>query len=72
MLIDYLCSVTGGPMYYTGRDMKTSHSGMKISEDDWQTFLGHAGATMETLEMQQTESDDVVSFVLSLKDDIVD
>lgn len=47
LLIDYLCSCTGGPMYYTGRDMKTTHIGMKISESDWSTFLGHAGATFE-------------------------
>src|SRR6266496_4977102 len=24
LLIDYLCASTGGPMYYTGRDMKRS------------------------------------------------
>ena len=35
LLIDYLCSSAGGPLYYTGRDMKTSHKGMKISERDY-------------------------------------
>jgi hemoglobin len=35
LLIDYLCSSAGGPMYYTGRDMKLSHKGMRISENDW-------------------------------------
>lgn len=72
LLIDYLCSNSGGPMYYTGRDMKTSHKGMKISESDWSIFLEHAGATMEALQVPQQESDDVVAFVLSLKVDIVD
>ncbi|MCZ6564887.1 MAG: group 1 truncated hemoglobin [Gammaproteobacteria bacterium] len=72
LLIDYLCSVTGGPMYYTGRDMKTSHSGMKISENDWSVFLEHAGATMESLMIPKQECDEVVNFVLSLKDDIVE
>ena len=47
LLIDYLCSKAGGPVYYTGRDMKTSHKGMKISESDWEIFFGHAGATMK-------------------------
>jgi hemoglobin len=72
LLIDYLCENAGGPVYYTGRDMKTSHAGMKISESDWSVFLGHAGATMEALKVPQQESDDVVAFVLSLKDDIVE
>ncbi len=35
LLIDFLCSSAGGPLYYTGRDMKTSHKGMRISESDW-------------------------------------
>ncbi len=35
LLTDFLCSSAGGPLYYTGRDMKVSHKGMKISERDW-------------------------------------
>jgi hemoglobin len=72
LLIDYLCSSAGGPMYYTGRDMKTSHKGMRISEDDWSIFLQHAGATMEGLQIPRQECDEVVAFVLSLKGDIVE
>jgi len=72
LLIDYLCSNAGGPVYYTGRDMKISHVGMKISESDWSALLGHAGDTMTALSVPQQECDDVVAFVLSLKDDIVE
>lgn len=71
LLVDYLCSNAGGPVYYTGRDMLLSHKGMGISEDDWIAFLGHAGDTMVALEVPKMECDDVVEFVLSLKDDIV-
>jgi hemoglobin len=72
LLIDYLCSNAGGPMYYTGRDMKTSPEGMKISENDWSIFLQHAGATMEALQIPKQECDEIVAFVLSLKEDIVE
>ena len=72
LLIDYLCASAGGPMYYTGRDMKTSHRGMKISESDWSIFLQHAGATMEALQVPKQECDEIVAFVLSLKADIVE
>lgn len=72
LLIDYLCSNAGGPIYYTGRDMKLSHEGMKISESDWTAFLGHAGDTMGALAVPQKECDDIAAFVLSLKDDIVE
>jgi|TARA_B100000315_G_scaffold244524_1_gene269200 hemoglobin len=72
LLIDYLSASAGGPMYYTGRDMKLSHAGMKISESDWSVFLGHAGDTMAVLNVPKQECDDVVAFVLSLKADIVE
>lgn len=72
LLIDFICSNAGGPVIYTGRDMKTSHKGMKISESDWSIFLGHAGDTMETLNIPKQECDDIVAFVLTLKDDLVE
>ena len=72
LLIDYLCANAGGPVYYNGRDMKLSHEGMRISESDWSVFLQHAGATMESLQVLQQERDEVVTFVLSLKDDMVE
>lgn len=72
LLIDYLCSNAGGPVYYTGRDMKISHEGMKISESDWLVFFGHAGDTMQALGVPENECNDVVAFVSSLKEDIVE
>ncbi len=72
LLVDFLCSSAGGPVYYTGRDMTLTHKGMQISESDWTVFLEHAGATMQALQVPQQECDDVVAFVLSLKDEIVE
>jgi hypothetical protein len=45
LLIDFLCASAGGPMYYRGRDMLLVHRGMRISDSDWNVFLGHAAAT---------------------------
>jgi hemoglobin len=72
LLIDFFCENAGGSVYYTGRDMKLSHKGMKISESDWSIFLGHAGDTLTALNVSKQECDDVVTFVLSLKDDMVE
>ena len=72
LLIDFLCSSAGGPLYYTGRDMKTSHKGMKISESDWSAFLGHLNATLEAFHVPRAERDEVVAFVQSTKRDIVE
>lgn len=72
LLIDFLCSSTGGPLYYTGRDMKTSHKGMKISERDWPAFLGHLNATLDAFNVPQAERDEVIAFIQSTKADIVE
>ena len=72
LLIDFLCSSAGGPLYYTGRDMKTTHKGMKISETDWSVFLGHLRATLEAFQVPQAERDEVVAFVQSTKNDMVE
>ena len=71
LLIDFLCASAGGPMYYTGRDMKLSHKGMQISEADWQTFLGHLNTTFDTFEVPAPERADVLAFIASTKPDIV-
>ncbi|MFS8084888.1 MAG: group I truncated hemoglobin [Acidobacteriota bacterium] len=72
LLIDFLCSSAGGPVYYIGRDMKTSHKGMGISESDWSVFSRHLHATLEAFQVPQTERDDLVAFVQSTKNDMVE
>jgi hemoglobin len=72
LLIDFLCSSAGGPVYYTGRDMKTSHKGMRISESDWSALLEHLNATLDTFQVPQRERSEVVAFIQSTKPDIVE
>jgi hemoglobin len=72
LLIDFLCSSAGGPLFYTGRDMKTSHKGMKISESDWSAFLGHLNANLDAFQVPQAEREEVVAFIQSTKPDIVE
>ena len=72
LLIDFLCSSAGGPLYYTGRDMKISHKGMKIDEADWSAFIGHVNATLDAFNVPREERDQVIAFVQSTKVDIVE
>ncbi len=72
LLIDFLCFSAGGPMYYTGRDMRLSHRGMGIKETDWQAFLGHLNATLNLFEVPAAERSQVLAFVESTKADIVE
>jgi hemoglobin len=72
LLVDFLCASAGGPLYYVGRDMKTSHRGMAISEQDWQVFLRHVNATLDHFKVPSQEKSEVLGFVDSLKKEIVE
>lgn len=71
-LIDFLCASAGGPLLYTGRDMKTSHQGMRIDEGDWSAFLGHLNDTLAAFDVPEPESKEVVAFIQSTRSDIVE
>ena len=57
LLVDFLCHSAGGPMFYTGRDMKTSHQGLGITEDDWKAFLTHLNATLDEFRVSAAEKE---------------
>jgi hemoglobin len=72
LLIDYLCTHAGGTMVYTGRDNKSTHRGMGISNSDWDKFISHLNDTLSHFQVAQTETNDVLAFIESTKADIVD
>lgn len=72
LLIDFLCASAGGPLYYTGRDMATSHKGMGITAKDWEIFLRHVQATLDKFQVPELERREVLAFVDSTRADIVE
>ena len=72
LLIDFLCASGGGPLYYTGRDMVTSHKGMGITAKDWEIFLRHVQATLDKFQVPERERREVLTFVDSTRADIVE
>ena len=72
LLVDFLASNAGGPMYYTGRDMLLSHKGMKISTSDWDAFISHLNATLDAFEVPEQERGEVLAFIDSTRADILE
>jgi hemoglobin len=54
-----------------GRDMRTSHRGMGISESDWLLFMNHVKATLAKFKVPATERAEVLAFVESTKRAVV-
>ena len=72
LVVDFLCEAFGGPVIYRGRDMKTSHEGLSISESDWQVFVKHTVATLDKFGVQGKEREEFLGAATSLKGDIVE
>ena len=69
--MDFLCQATGGPCAYHGADMKTAHTGLHISEDDWKAAVNDLNATLDKFKVPQKERDEVLAAISGLKGDIV-
>ncbi|MCI0415344.1 group 1 truncated hemoglobin [bacterium] len=71
-VVDQLCNATGGPCKYTGRDMKTSHTGLGITSADWDLAVKYLVATLDEFKVPQKEKDELLAIASSLKKDIVE
>lgn len=70
-VIDFLCAATGGPCKYTGRDMRTAHTGLNISEADWSASVKYLVGTLDKFKVPEKEKGEVLGAISSLKGDIV-
>ncbi len=72
LLVEFVSSATGGPLKYTGRDMKSSHEGMKITEAQFNAIAGDLIAVLNEFQVPQAEIDELVGIVGTTKDAIVE
>jgi hemoglobin len=70
-LTDLLCQATGGPCKYNGRDMKTAHTGAKVTETEWQAFAENLMKTFDRFNVPERERNDLLQMLLPMKADIV-
>jgi len=71
-VIEQFCVATGGPCVYTGRDMKTTHAGLGITEAEWDAGAKHLVAALDKYKVDEKSKAEVVAFVSTLKKDIVE
>ena len=71
-VIDFLCMATGGPCIYKGRDMKTTHAGLGITEADWNKSVQHLVATLDRFKVPAKEKDELLAAANGVKKDIVE
>lgn len=71
LLVEQVCAATGGPCKYTGRDMKTTHTGMKLTDADFDATVEAMVKALDGAGVQQKEKDELLGALASMKGDIV-
>jgi hemoglobin len=71
-ILDQFCAAAGGPCVYTGREMRTSHKGLGITEADWDVAAKHLVAALDKYKVPEAEKNDLLAFVVTQKKDIVE
>jgi hemoglobin len=66
-----VCQVTGGPCKYAGRDMRSSHAHLHISEREWQAMLADFNKTLDKFRVPAPEKGELVAIVNSTRSEIV-
>jgi hemoglobin len=72
LLVDFICAAFEGPVYYAGRDMKSSHKGLGITEGEWAILMAHIAAALDSVGVAAREKVEFLEITEGLKWDIVE
>ena len=70
-LVDQICQASGGPCKYTGRDMKATHTGMKITEAEWNATVENLTKALDKNNVGAQAKSELLGALAPLKADIV-
>jgi hemoglobin len=70
-LADQMCETTGGPCAYLGRDMKTVHKGMKVTDAEWNATVEALTRALDKRQVPASEQKELLALLGPMKPDIV-
>lgn len=71
MAYEFFAAGSGGPEKYTGMDMRTAHTGMNISEQEYLAVMDDIMGALKTNGIDETTQKDVLAILYSLKGEII-
>lgn len=70
-LIDQICEAAGGPCIYKGKTMIEAHTGMDITEAEFNSLVGDLVAALNTFNVPETEQNELLGALAALAPDII-
>jgi truncated hemoglobin YjbI len=71
-VVNLLCELTGGSCIYTGRDMKSSHKGLGVTEADWKIADDLFVAALNKHKVGTREQSEFMQIIRDMKGQIVE
>jgi hemoglobin len=71
-IAQFLSLATGGPAHYDGREMKEAHTGLHISNAEFDASVGDLKASLDKLLVPVKEQKELLSIVESTRSQIVE
>jgi hemoglobin len=71
LVFEFFSMGTGGPHKYTGRDMRTTHTGMNIDEKEWESATNDTIWALDKNGIGPAEIKEVIAILESLKGEVV-
>jgi hemoglobin len=68
---EFLSAAFGGPLPWTGKNMRKAHDGMGITEEQFNAIAENLVNTLKDLQIRQELIDQVVAVALTTKDDVL-
>ena len=68
---EFLSAAFGGPLPWTGKDMRKAHAGMGLTEEHFNAIAENLVNTLKDLKISQDIIDQVVAVALTTKDDVL-
>jgi len=72
MLIEQVGAATGGPVRYTGRDMRETHKNMRVTTGEFDALVGDLVATLNGFNVPKAEQGELLAILGPLKGEIVE
>ena len=67
----FLSAVTGGPVEYTGENMREAHAHLDLTEKDFQRVARHLEESLRAFDVPDEDVDEVLVAVADLQGDVL-
>ena len=71
LLVEQVCQATGGPCAYTGRDMRSAHAGMGITDAEFNALVEDLVKSLDKFHVAEPDKNELLGVLGGLKSEVV-